>query len=42
VLDFTDLALVENSSLGKHIDAPAFATIHAQLPTCRQPFFEFC
>ena len=33
VLDFTDLALVENSPLGKHIDAPAFET---SMRSCRR------
>jgi integrase len=41
-LDFADLFLVENSPLGKHIDAPAFAAICAALPAILLAFFEFC
>jgi integrase len=40
-LDFSDLFLVENSPLGKHIDAAAFAAIHQHLPPSLKPFFEF-
>jgi hypothetical protein len=40
-LDFSDLFLVENSPLGRHIDAAAFAAIHQHLPPWLQPFFEF-
>jgi hypothetical protein len=41
VLDFSDLLLVESSPLGKHIDAPAFATISAHLLAALRPFFAF-
>jgi integrase len=40
-LDFSDVFLMEDSPLGKHIDAAAFATIHQHLPSSLKPFFEF-
>jgi integrase len=40
-LDFSDLFLVENSPLGKHIDAAAFAAIYQHLPPSLKPLFEF-
>jgi integrase len=40
-LDFSDLLLDEASPLGKHLDAAAFAAVHAALPASLADFFEF-
>ena len=40
-LDLTELFLVENSPLGRHIGADVFAAIHENLPAYLRDFFEF-
>jgi integrase len=41
-LDFADLFLTEDSPLGQHLDAAAFAAIRSHLPDHLRDLFEFC